>query len=162
MAKRFERSDHSDYERELLDKAARLLPASARTPTMSLKAAMIVREGRGSKLIDMSGNEYIDYLLGSGPMFLGHAHPRIGRSSCVFAQRPSMSVMSIPYGDRRRVSVPKDSASASRPRPFGGRQASRARSGIIPGILAEPPLETVLEPGPIQNQRRAEEGVARS
>jgi glutamate-1-semialdehyde 2,1-aminomutase len=77
MAKRFERSEHSDYEAELLEKAARLLPASARTPTMSLKAAMIVREGRGSKLIDMSGNEYIDYLLGSGPMFLGHAHPAV-------------------------------------------------------------------------------------
>ena len=77
MAKRFERSEHSDREKELLEAAARLLPASARTPTMSLHAAMIVREGRGSKLIDVSGNEYIDYLLGSGPMFLGHAHPAV-------------------------------------------------------------------------------------
>ncbi len=47
MSKRFERIPRSDYERELLDKAAALLPASARTPTMSLASAMIVREGRG-------------------------------------------------------------------------------------------------------------------
>ena len=26
---------------------------------------------------DVSGNEYVDYLLGSGPMLLGHAHPEV-------------------------------------------------------------------------------------
>lgn len=73
----FQRAERSPYEQQLLDQAAALLPASARTPTMSLDAAFVVKEGRGSKLIDMSGNEYIDYLLGSGPMFLGHAHPAV-------------------------------------------------------------------------------------
>jgi glutamate-1-semialdehyde 2,1-aminomutase len=81
MSKRFERVPRSDYETELLDKAAALLPASARTPTMSLASAMIVREGRGSKIIDISGNEYIDYLLGSGPMFMGHAHPAVVKAA---------------------------------------------------------------------------------
>ena len=38
---------------------------------------MVVEEGRGSRLRDCSGNEYIDYLLGSGPLFLGHAHPAV-------------------------------------------------------------------------------------
>ena len=38
---------------------------------------IIVREGRGSTLIDVDGREYIDYLLGSGPMILGHAHPSV-------------------------------------------------------------------------------------
>ena len=39
--------------------------------------AFLIREGKGSKLFDYSGNEYIDYLLGSGPMVLGHAHPAV-------------------------------------------------------------------------------------
>lgn len=71
---RFERIPRSAREQELIDRAAALLPASARTPTMSLDSAMIVQEGRGSRVRDMSGNEYIDYLLGSGPMLVGHCH----------------------------------------------------------------------------------------
>src|SRR4051812_10648952 len=38
---------------------------------------LVVREGRGSKLYDVDGREYIDYLLGSGPIILGHAHPAV-------------------------------------------------------------------------------------
>ena len=37
----------------------------------------VVREGRGAYLWDMSGRRYLDYLLGSGPMLLGHAHPAV-------------------------------------------------------------------------------------
>jgi glutamate-1-semialdehyde 2,1-aminomutase len=38
---------------------------------------MVIREARGARIVDASGNEYIDYLLGSGPMLLGHAHPAV-------------------------------------------------------------------------------------
>ncbi len=37
----------------------------------------VVREGRGAYLWDTAGRRYIDYLLGSGPMLLGHAHPAV-------------------------------------------------------------------------------------
>jgi glutamate-1-semialdehyde 2,1-aminomutase len=37
----------------------------------------VVREARGAHLYDFSGREYIDYILGSGPMVLGHAHPAV-------------------------------------------------------------------------------------
>src|SRR5215510_10668433 len=37
----------------------------------------VVREGRGAYLWDTAGRKYIDYLLGSGPMVLGHAHPAV-------------------------------------------------------------------------------------
>lgn len=33
--------------------------------------------GRGSRLWDLDGNEYIDYLCAFGPMILGHSHPAI-------------------------------------------------------------------------------------
>jgi len=37
----------------------------------------VVKEAKGARLRDVSGREYIDYLLGSGPMVLGHAHPAV-------------------------------------------------------------------------------------
>jgi glutamate-1-semialdehyde 2,1-aminomutase len=37
----------------------------------------VVKEARGAHLYDFSGREYIDYVLGSGPMVLGHAHPSV-------------------------------------------------------------------------------------
>ena len=33
--------------------------------------------GRGSRVYDMAGRAYIDYVMGSGPMVLGHAHPEV-------------------------------------------------------------------------------------
>ena len=38
---------------------------------------LVVREGRGSKVYDVDGREYVDYILGSGPMLIGHAHPTV-------------------------------------------------------------------------------------
>jgi glutamate-1-semialdehyde 2,1-aminomutase len=38
---------------------------------------LFASEGHGSRLTDVDGNEYIDYLLGLGPMLLGHRPPRI-------------------------------------------------------------------------------------
>ena len=38
---------------------------------------MFIREGRGSRVWDEDGNEYIDYLIGSGPMLLGHGNAEV-------------------------------------------------------------------------------------
>jgi glutamate-1-semialdehyde 2,1-aminomutase len=37
-------------------------------------------EGSGSRLCDVDGREYVDYLLGLGPMILGHRHPVVTRA----------------------------------------------------------------------------------
>ena len=37
----------------------------------------VVKEAKGAHLYDFSGRDYLDYLLGSGPMVLGHAHPAV-------------------------------------------------------------------------------------
>ena len=39
-------------------------------------ATVFVR-GKGSRMWDVDGNEYIDYVMGSGPIILGHAHPAV-------------------------------------------------------------------------------------
>jgi glutamate-1-semialdehyde 2,1-aminomutase len=73
----FTRKPRTERESELLATTAKLLPAGTRNPTMNPEHALIVKEARGSKITDESGNEYIDYLLGSGPMLVGHAHPAV-------------------------------------------------------------------------------------
>lgn len=44
---------------------------------LPLERTIVMAEGRGAYLWDVDGNEYIDYVLGSGPLLLGHAHPRV-------------------------------------------------------------------------------------
>jgi len=38
---------------------------------------IMIARGSGSHVWDEDGNEYIDYLIGSGPMLLGHGHPEV-------------------------------------------------------------------------------------
>jgi glutamate-1-semialdehyde 2,1-aminomutase len=38
---------------------------------------VVIREGRGGRVWDESGKEYVDFLLGSGPMLVGHTHPEV-------------------------------------------------------------------------------------
>ena len=63
-------------EELLLEKAHRYLPGGMLgNQKYPHGMAFVVKEAQGSRMRDVSGNEYIDFLLGSGPMFLGHAHP---------------------------------------------------------------------------------------
>ncbi len=39
--------------------------------------SVFIREGKGARVWDEDGNEYVDYLIGSGPMLLGHGHPEV-------------------------------------------------------------------------------------
>ncbi|MEL6564785.1 MAG: aminotransferase class III-fold pyridoxal phosphate-dependent enzyme [Pseudomonadota bacterium] len=38
---------------------------------------IIIARGQGSRVWDEDGAEYVDYLIGSGPMLLGHGHPEV-------------------------------------------------------------------------------------
>jgi glutamate-1-semialdehyde 2,1-aminomutase len=64
----------SDIERELIERAGRVLPGGT---FGNMAGDIVIREGRRSRVWDESGREYIDYLLGSGPMLVGHAHPAV-------------------------------------------------------------------------------------
>lgn len=74
---RYQRNPRSEREAELLEKCAEFLPGGVRNASYNPEYMMVIREARGSRITDCSGNQYIDYLLGSGPMFLGHAHPAV-------------------------------------------------------------------------------------
>lgn len=56
------------------DRAAQVLPAAG---FGNFDPGLIIREGKGSRVWDEDGNEFIDYLIGSGPMLVGHGHPEV-------------------------------------------------------------------------------------
>ncbi|MEQ9491310.1 MAG: aminotransferase class III-fold pyridoxal phosphate-dependent enzyme [Alphaproteobacteria bacterium] len=58
----------------LIERARKVLPAGG---FGNFDPGIVIREGRGSRVWDEDGNEYIDYLIGSGPMLLGHGHPEV-------------------------------------------------------------------------------------
>jgi len=68
----------SAEETKLLERARQRLPGGVLgTSRYADEAAFVVKRGQGSKIYDVSGREYIDYVLASGPLILGHAHPAV-------------------------------------------------------------------------------------
>ncbi|HJP97947.1 MAG TPA: glutamate-1-semialdehyde 2,1-aminomutase [Rhodanobacteraceae bacterium] len=63
---------------------------------------LFVANGEGSRLTDVDGNEYIDYLLGLGPMVLGHRPPRVTQAVVDFIQNRG-TVFALPTGDEARL-----------------------------------------------------------
>lgn len=65
-------------EKQEFADAERLLPGGALGGNaLPRDLRFVFARGDGSRFWDTSGNEYIDYVLGSGTMFIGHAHPKI-------------------------------------------------------------------------------------
>jgi glutamate-1-semialdehyde 2,1-aminomutase len=65
-------------QRDLIERAARVLPGGVLGSHRSGPGLeFVVRDARGPYLWDADGKRYLDYLLGSGPMLLGHAHPAV-------------------------------------------------------------------------------------
>ncbi|WP_209834743.1 aminotransferase class III-fold pyridoxal phosphate-dependent enzyme [Ruegeria sp. HKCCE3926] len=59
---------------EWIARAKEVLPAGG---FGNFDPGIIIARGEGSHVSDEDGNEYIDYLIGSGPMLLGHGHPEV-------------------------------------------------------------------------------------
>lgn len=59
----------------------------------NMPGTMVVKRGTGSRVWDTDGKEYIDFLLGSGPMILGHAHPEV--CAAVIEQVPNGSTFFV-------------------------------------------------------------------
>ena len=61
--------------------AQKYLPGGVDSPVRAFGGLDIdpvfIESARGSKIYDIDGNEYIDYICSWGPMILGHAHPKV-------------------------------------------------------------------------------------
>jgi glutamate-1-semialdehyde 2,1-aminomutase len=62
-------------------RALEMIPGGVDSPVRAFKAIGIsptfIDRAKGSKIWDIDGNEYIDYVGSWGPMILGHAHPGV-------------------------------------------------------------------------------------
>jgi glutamate-1-semialdehyde 2,1-aminomutase len=71
---------------------------------------IFVERGQGSRKWDVDGNEYIDYVMGHGALFLGHAHPDITKAVVEQAGRGTHyganNRLELEWGARVRELVP--------------------------------------------------------
>ena len=69
------------HSSELFDRAKRILPGGVNSPVRAFRAVggtpFFVAQGKGARLIDVDGKEYIDYVCSWGPLILGHAPPAV-------------------------------------------------------------------------------------
>ena len=63
-----------EAQSSLRQRAARALPGGT---FGNVSGDLVIARGSGSRVWDDEGREYIDYLIGSGPMIIGHAHPEV-------------------------------------------------------------------------------------
>ena len=65
--------------KELYAQGQRYMPGGVNSPVRAFQGVggdpVFIQRGYGSKILDVDGNEYIDYLGSWGPLVLGHAHP---------------------------------------------------------------------------------------
>ncbi|MCD6376045.1 MAG: glutamate-1-semialdehyde 2,1-aminomutase [Caldisericaceae bacterium] len=66
---------------ELFRRAQNFLPGGVNSPVRAFKSVnmdpLFIKQGKGSKIVDVDGNTYIDYVGSWGPLILGHAHPEV-------------------------------------------------------------------------------------
>jgi len=66
---------------EVFEKACQYMPGGVNSPVRAFKSVEmkppVIKRGQGSRIFDIDGNEYIDYVCSWGPMILGHAHPEV-------------------------------------------------------------------------------------
>ena len=76
---------------DYFSKARLVISGGVNSPVRAWKAVggdpVFINKAQGSKIYDVKGNEYIDYVLSWGPMILGHAHPEITAAICAAAQK---------------------------------------------------------------------------
>ena len=66
---------------ELYHRGLELMPGAVNSPVRAMRAIgrdpIFVARGEGSRIFDVDGNEYIDWVSSWGPLIAGHAHPAV-------------------------------------------------------------------------------------
>jgi glutamate-1-semialdehyde 2,1-aminomutase len=76
-----ERKDSYPKSAQAFTEAGKFLPGGVNSPVRAFGGVdvepLFIAAANGSKIYDIDGNEYIDYVGSWGPMILGHAHPKV-------------------------------------------------------------------------------------
>jgi glutamate-1-semialdehyde 2,1-aminomutase len=70
-----------DRSARLMERALRRMPGGVNSPVRAFRSVggdpLFMQRGEGSRIIDVDGNSYVDYVMSYGPLVLGHAHPEV-------------------------------------------------------------------------------------
>ncbi len=100
--------------RRLFARASRLLPGGVDSPVRAFKSVggdpLFIRRARGSRLVDVDGNELIDYVMSWGPLIHGHAPPGLVKALAAAARDGTSfgapSPLEVDLGERVRRLMP--------------------------------------------------------
>ncbi len=106
--------------KKLFNKACSLIPGGVNSSVRAFNAVgmtpVYVAEGKGSRVRDVEGNEYVDFCCSWGPLILGHAHERVvdgikraaesgtsfGANTSIELEYAELLCSRIPYADQIR------------------------------------------------------------
>ena len=70
-----------DRSARLMERAARSMPGGVNSPVRAFRSVggdpLFMERGEGSRIFDVDGNAYIDYVMSYGPLVVGHAYPDV-------------------------------------------------------------------------------------
>jgi len=73
----------TELSEKLFAKAQALFPGGVNSPVRAFKGVggtpRFIARGRGSHIVDVDGNDYVDYVLSWGPLIVGHCHAEVMR-----------------------------------------------------------------------------------
>jgi glutamate-1-semialdehyde 2,1-aminomutase len=73
----------TDRSARLMQRAMHRLPGGVNSPVRAFRSVggdpLFMQRGEGSRIFDVDGNSYVDYVMSYGPLVLGHAHPDVVR-----------------------------------------------------------------------------------
>ena len=65
----------------LYERALKRLPGGVNSPVRAMRSIgrdpIFIASGAGSRIRDVDGDEYVDYVCSWGPLILGHAYPSV-------------------------------------------------------------------------------------
>lgn len=77
--------------KQIYELSSQVIPGGVNSPVRSFRhlkmAPLIVDSGKGSRIFDVDGNEYIDFCCSWGALILGHAHPQVLQGVCAQIQK---------------------------------------------------------------------------
>ncbi len=98
----------STRSRDYFARSSEIIPSGVNSTARAVWSGwdpypLFVDRGTGSRLFDVDGNEYIDYLLGLGPMILGHRPQKITDAAVDFIQNRG-TVFAMPAAEEITLS----------------------------------------------------------
>lgn len=92
--------DRYTASRQWLERAQRIIPGahhlSGRVLTTPQRSPMYIERGRGCRITDVDGHEYIDFLMAFGAFLLGYAEPEVDAAACEQLRQGALLSMNRP------------------------------------------------------------------